>query len=128
MVAPSFPWFRQAGRNDPNPRAALCVDDGKEVVLDHAEQDIATLAVILTPVLTYHSERVIEGQASCLKAYAVIGQILGGLDVIPLELSSSRSEPQGYFGLFLSFLILSAPRSAKAVGDIAASPRIWRVA
>jgi hypothetical protein len=86
MVAPSFPWFRQSGRDDPNSRAALCVDDGKEVVLDHAEQDIATLAVILTPVLTYHSERVIEGQASCLEAYAVIGQILGGLDVIPLEL------------------------------------------
>jgi len=86
MVAPSFPWFRQSGRDDPNPRAALCVDDGKEVVLDHAEPDIATLAVILTPVLTYHSERVIEGQASCLEAYAVIGQILGGLDVIPLEL------------------------------------------
>jgi len=86
MVASSFPWFRQSGRDDPNPRPALCVDDGKEVVLDHAEQDIATLAVILTPVLTYHSERVIEGQASCLEAYAVIGQILGGLDVIPLEL------------------------------------------
>jgi hypothetical protein len=87
MVAPSFPWFRQSGRDDPNPRAALCVDDGKEVVLDHAEQDIATLAVVLTPVLTYHSERVIEGQASCLETYAVIGQILGGLDVIPLKSS-----------------------------------------
>ena len=86
MVASSFLWFRQSGRDDPNPRAALCVYDGEEVVLDHAEQDIATLAVILTPVLTYHSERVIEGQASCLEAYAVIGQILGGLDVIPLEL------------------------------------------
>ena len=86
MIAPSFPWFRQAGRDDPNPRAALCVDDSKEVVLDHAEQDIAILAVILRPVLTYHSERVIKGQASCLEAYAVIGQILGGLDVIPLEL------------------------------------------
>src|SRR5262245_60590441 len=86
MIAPSFPWFRQAGRDDPNPLPALCVNHGKEVLLDHAEQDIATLAVILTPVLTYHSEWVIEGQASCLEAYAVIGQILGGLDVIPLEL------------------------------------------
>ena len=70
-----------------------------------------------SPKHTSPSQRVVEGQASCLEAYAVIGQILGGLDVIPLELSSSRSEPQGYFGLFLSFLILSAPRSAKAVGD-----------
>ena len=83
MVAPSFPWFGQSGRDDPNSRAALCVNDSKEVVLDHAEQDLATLAVILTPVLTCHSERVIEGQASCLETYAVIG---GGLDVIPLEL------------------------------------------
>jgi hypothetical protein len=57
----ALPWFRQSGRDDPNPRAALCVDDGKEVVLDHAEQDIATLAVILTPLLTHHGERVIEG-------------------------------------------------------------------
>jgi len=81
-----------------------------------------------SPKHTSPSQRVVEGQASCLEAYAVIGQILGGLDVSPLELSSSRSQPQGYFGLFLSFLILSAPRSAKAVGDIAASPRIWRVA
>jgi hypothetical protein len=80
MVASSFLWFRQSGRDDPDPRAALCVDDGKEVVLDHAEQDIAILAVILPPVLTYHGERVIEGQASCLEAYAVIGQILGGLE------------------------------------------------
>jgi len=37
MVASSFPWFRQSGRDDPDPRAALRVDDGKEVVLDHAE-------------------------------------------------------------------------------------------
>src|SRR5262249_20282425 len=86
----SFPWFRQAGRDDPNPLAALSVNDGKEVVLDHAEQDIATLAVILTSVLTYHRERIIEGQASCLEAYAVIGQILGGLDVIPIELIISH--------------------------------------
>jgi hypothetical protein len=86
MVAPSFPWFRQSGGDDPNSPVALCVDDGKKVVLDHAELDIPTLAVILPPVLTYHSERIIEGQASCLEAYAVIGQILGGLDVIPLEL------------------------------------------
>jgi spermidine synthase len=83
MVTSSFPWFRQSGRDDPDPRAALRVDDGKEVVLDHAEQDIAILAVILPPVLTYHGERVIEGQASCLEAYAVIGQILGGLGVLP---------------------------------------------
>ena len=38
MVASSFLWFRQSGRD---PRAALCVDDGEEVVLGHAEQDIA---------------------------------------------------------------------------------------
>src|SRR5207244_4050101 len=85
MVAPSFPWFRQSGRDDPNPRAALCVDDGKEVVLDPCRARHSDPR-FLTPVLTYHSERVIEGQASCLEAYAVIGQILGGLDVIPLEL------------------------------------------
>ena len=37
------------------------MDDGEQVVLDHAEQDIAILAVISAPVLTYHGERVIEG-------------------------------------------------------------------
>jgi hypothetical protein len=71
MVASSFLWFRQSGRDDPNPRAALCVDDGKEVVLDHAEQDVAILAVILPPVLTYHGERVIEGRASSFEAYLI---------------------------------------------------------
>jgi len=86
MVASSFPWFRQSGRDDPDPRAPLRVDNGKEVVLDHAEQDIAILAVISTPVLTYHGERVIEGQASCLEAYAVISPILGRLGIIPLEI------------------------------------------
>jgi hypothetical protein len=90
MVASSFLWFRQSGRDDPDPRAALCVDDGKEVVLDHAEQDMPILAVISSPVLTYHGERVIEGQASCLEAYAVIGQILGGLEVIPFEIIVSH--------------------------------------
>jgi hypothetical protein len=52
MVASSFLWFRQSGRDDPDPRTALCVDDGKEVVLNHAEQEIAILAVISPPVLT----------------------------------------------------------------------------
>jgi hypothetical protein len=66
MVAPSFTWFRQSGRDDPNPRAALCVDDGKEVVLDHAEQDIATLAVILTPVLTANGSSKAKRAASKL--------------------------------------------------------------
>jgi len=66
--------------------APLRVDNGKEVVLDHAEQDIAILAVISTLVLTYHGERVIEGQASWLEAYAVINPILGRLGIIPLEI------------------------------------------
>jgi hypothetical protein len=54
MVASSFPWFRQSSRDNPDPRVALRVDDGKQVVLDHPEQYIAILAVIATPVLTHH--------------------------------------------------------------------------
>jgi hypothetical protein len=66
MVASSFPWFRQSSRDNPDPRVALRVDDGKQVVLDHPEQDIAILAVIATPVLTHHGEGVIEGQAGAV--------------------------------------------------------------
>jgi len=78
MVASSFPWFRQSSRDNPDPRVALRVDDGKQVVLDHPEQDIAILAVIATPVLTHQGEGVIEGQAGCLETYAVPGRISGG--------------------------------------------------
>jgi spermidine synthase len=85
MVASSFPWFRQSSRDNPDPRVALRVDDGKQVVLDHPEQDIAILAVIATPVLTHHGEEVIEGPAGCLETYAVPGQISGSLLVVPLE-------------------------------------------
>ena len=56
MVASSFPWFRQSSRDNPDPRVALRVDDGKQVVLDHP-----VLAVIATPILTHHGEGVIEG-------------------------------------------------------------------
>jgi hypothetical protein len=56
MVASPFPWFGQSRRNDPRPRAALSVGDGEHPVLDHAEQDVAILAVVLTLVLARHGK------------------------------------------------------------------------
>src|SRR5437868_1919691 len=76
MMASSFPWFGRSGRDDPYPRAALRVGHGKQAVVDHAEQDVAILAVILTP----SSRATAKGssKASCLEAHAVIGEILTG--------------------------------------------------
>jgi len=85
MIAPSFPWLGQSGRDDPHACAPQGVGDREQTVLDHAEQEIALLAVPLTPVLARHSKRVIECQPRDLESHAVTGEVLGGVGVIPLE-------------------------------------------
>jgi spermidine synthase len=79
MVASSFPWFRQSSRDNPDPRVALRVDDGKQVVLDHPEQDIAILAVSRRLSSRTTAKGSSKARRAASKTYAVPGQISGRL-------------------------------------------------
>src|SRR5262249_21218717 len=93
-------------RDDSDARAALSVGDGEQMVLNHAEQDIAILPVVVTPVLTRHGEWIIERRASRLEAHTVTVEILGGFDVVPLE-------------IFMVHVYYGLPVFGKAAGALA---------
>jgi hypothetical protein len=86
MITPSFPWLGQSGRDDPHAWATQGIGDREQAPLDHAQEDIAILAVSFTSVLARYGKWVVEGQTCDFERYAVTGDVPGGLGIIPLEI------------------------------------------
>ena len=87
MVTSPFAWLGQSSRDDPHARATQSVGDRKQTVLDHTEQEMALLAIPLTPVFARHSKRVIKCQPCYFERHAMTGNVPGSFGVIPLEIA-----------------------------------------
>jgi hypothetical protein len=86
MVFPSLKGLGQARRNNTDSVASHCVRDNHESAFRHAKGHETLLARMLTVMLPIEGKRVIEGFASALERDAMLGVILGGFGVIPLEI------------------------------------------
>jgi hypothetical protein len=73
MIPSPFSRFGKARRDDAHPLAAHGVADHEQMLLDHAQQDETTLAMMLPAVLANHGKHIVECKTSSFEAHAMDG-------------------------------------------------------
>jgi hypothetical protein len=85
VVPPSLIGFCQPGRDDPNSLPSQGVRDEQQATFHHAERHETFLGVVLTIVIPFDGEDVLEHLPRDFKGDAVIPPITGGFDVVSFE-------------------------------------------
>src|ERR1700730_15086979 len=85
MVSATFMWLGSACRDDANGAVAQRVGHVDYAAVDHAQNAVTVLAVVLAVVEALNGEGVLENFFRCIEANAMVGIVLRGLVVVPFE-------------------------------------------
>src|SRR5215471_6921475 len=85
VVLPSFIWFCSTRRNDANDALAHRIGYVQKSAVDHTQNAVTVLAVVLAVIQPLDGERIVEDPDCGFKADAVLGEIIGSFGFIPFK-------------------------------------------
>ena len=85
MVSPSFIGFGSARGNETNLLTSHRVGDIQQAVVHHPNNVVPVFTIVFALIQPLQRKRVVENRSRNLELDTVIGAIVGGFRIVPLE-------------------------------------------